>query len=72
VPHKHASFSTVKAYLAAADKAYNRGDYGRFLSMSEEALNRIRAGTLAASKEAKQKLIRNRALGRKLLVNGGR
>jgi hypothetical protein len=40
--------------------------------MSEEALNRIRAGTLTASKKVKQKLARNRALGRKLLEKEGR
>ena len=73
VPHKsYYSFKTAKAYLAAADKAYNKGDYRRFLSISEEALNRIHAGTLAASKKAKQKLVRNRAIGRRLLEKGGR
>ena len=72
VPDKRSSFTTAKAYLAAADKAYNKGDYRRFLSMSEEALSRIRAGTLTASKKAKQKLARNRDLGRKLLEKGGR
>jgi hypothetical protein len=72
VPHRRYSFKTAKAYLAAADKAYNRGDYRRFLSLSEDALNRIRAGTLAASKKTKQKLIRNRAIGRGLLEEGGR
>jgi predicted S18 family serine protease len=72
VPYKRSSFTTAKAYLAAADKAYNKGDYRRFLSMSEEALSRIRTGTLTASKKAKQKLVRNRALGRKLLEKGSR
>jgi hypothetical protein len=72
VPHKRSSFTTAKDYLAAADKAYNKGDYRGFLSMSEEALNRIRAGTLTASKKVKQKLARNRALGRKLLEKEGR
>ena len=72
VPRKRSSFTTAKFYLAAADNAYNKGDYGRFLSMSEEALSRIRAGTLTASKKAKQKLARNRTLGRKLLGKGAR
>jgi hypothetical protein len=72
VPHKSSSFITAKAYLAAADKAFNKGDYRKFLSMSEEALGRIRAGTLTATKKAKQKLLRNRALGRELLKKTGR
>jgi hypothetical protein len=72
VPHKRYSFKTAKAYLSAADKAYNKGDYRRFLSLSEDALNRIRAGTLTASQKTKQKLVRNRAIGRGLLEEGGR
>lgn len=72
VPHKSTFFTTANAYLAVADKAYNKGDYSRFLTMSEEALSRIRTGTLTATKKAKQKLLRNRALGRKLLEKGGR
>lgn len=72
VPQKNYSFKTAHAYLAAANKAYNRGDYRRFLAISEEALNRIRAGSLAASKKTKQKLVRNRAIGRGLLEKGDR
>jgi len=72
VPHKRSSFTTAKAYLTAADKAYNRRDYRRFLSLSEEALNRIRTGTLTATQKTKQKLLKNRALGRALLERGGR
>jgi hypothetical protein len=72
VPHNSSSFTTAKAYLTAANTAYNKGDYRRFLTMSEEALSRIRTGTLTATKKAKQKLLRNRDLGRKLLEKGGR
>jgi len=72
VPHKSSSFTTVKAYLTAANKAYNKGDFKRFLTISEEALSRIRTGTLTASKKAKQKLARNSVLGRKLLGKEGR
>ncbi|KAB0664056.1 hypothetical protein F6V25_14715 [Oryzomonas japonica] len=72
VPPKSSSFKTAQAYLAAANRAYTRGDYRRFLAISEEALNRIRAGTLTASKKTKQKLVRNRAIGRGLLEKGDR
>ncbi|GFE61957.1 hypothetical protein [Geobacter sp. AOG2] len=72
VPHKRYSFTTVKAYLTAADKAYKKRDFRRFLSLNEEALHRIRTGTLTATNRAKQKLLRNKALGRALLERDSR
>lgn len=67
IPHKRYSFKTVSAYMAAAKNAFNRDDYMEFLSITEDALGRINAGTLRASKKTKQKLVKYKAFGYGLL-----
>jgi hypothetical protein len=62
-PHKRYKFKTVGEYIAAAKKAFTRDNYTEFLSITEEALRRINAGTLKASKTARQKLNKYKAVG---------
>jgi hypothetical protein len=69
IPHKSYHFKTVKAYLVAAKKAFNRDDYREFISITEDALRRIRAGSLQASAEIQQKLSRYETFGYGLLEN---
>jgi hypothetical protein len=66
-PHKRYSFKTVRAYMTAAKNAFNRDEYMEFLSITEDALRRIKAGTLRASKKTKQKLAKYKAFGYGLL-----
>jgi hypothetical protein len=67
IPHKSYHFKTVKAYISAAKKAFIQDDYLKFLSVTEDALRRIQAGTLIASEKAKQKLEKYRVFGAGLL-----
>jgi hypothetical protein len=67
IPHKNYHFKTVKAYINAAKKAFSQDDYLKFLSVTEDALRRIHAGTLKASEKAKQKLEKYKAFGYGLL-----
>lgn len=67
IPHKSYHFKTVKAYINAAKKAFIQDDYLKFVSVTEDALRRIHAGTLKASEKAKQKLEKYRAFGYGLL-----
>ncbi len=69
VPQKRYTFRTAAAYLAAAKNAFNRDDFVEFVSITEDALRRVNAGTLPASKKAKQKLVRYKAFGDGLLEN---
>jgi len=67
VPQKSYYFKTAGAYINAAKKAFARDDYIEFLSITEDALRRIGAGTLKASMKTKQKLVRYKAFGYGLL-----
>jgi hypothetical protein len=67
IPHKHYHFKTVKAYIDEAKKAFNQDNYLRFISITEDALRRISAGTLKASEKTKQKLEKYKAFGYGLL-----
>jgi len=67
IPHKSYHFKTAKEYLDAAKRSFKREDYKKALSITEEALRRIKAGTLKASKKTKQKLNEYRVTGYKLL-----
>jgi len=67
LPAKSYHLKTVKAYIDAAKKSFLRDDHVEFLSITEDALRRIAAGTLKASKESKQLLIKYRAFGYGLL-----
>ena len=63
IPHKSYYFKSVKTYITAAKKALNQGRYIKSLSISEDALRRINAGTLRASKKSVQTLNKYKDLG---------
>lgn len=67
IPKKSYNFKTVGAYVNAAKKAFIQDDYREFISITENALGRIDAGTLKASKKTRQKLINYRTYGYGLL-----
>jgi hypothetical protein len=67
IPQKSYYFKTVGEYITAAKKAFNKDDYKEFLSITEDALWRIRAGTLKASQKSKQKLAKYKVFGYGLL-----
>jgi hypothetical protein len=58
---------TVRAYITAAKKAFDKDDYKAFISITEEALKRINAGTLKATKKEKQQLVKYKIFGYGLL-----
>jgi hypothetical protein len=72
VPLKNYHFRTVDAYLTAAKKAFIQDDYLGFVSITEDALRRIAAGTLKASPKSKQQLLKYRDFGHGLLGNGAK
>ena len=67
VPQKKYYFKTDREYITAAKKAFTQDDYVEFLSITEDALRRIGAGTLNASKKTKQKLTKYKEFGYGLL-----
>ncbi|MBT0663874.1 hypothetical protein KI809_06120 [Geobacter pelophilus] len=67
IPQKSYYFKTSKEYVAAAKKAFVQEDYLEFLSITEDALRRIQAGTLKASKKTKQQLAKYKEFGYGLL-----
>ena len=67
IPQKRYYFKTGRAYINAAKKAFVQDDYIGFISITEDALRRISAGTLKASKKTEQKLVRYKAFGYGLL-----
>lgn len=67
IPHKSYHFKTAKAYVQEAKKAFSQDDYLKFLSITEDALRRIRAGTLNASEKTKKKLENYKVFGYGLL-----
>jgi hypothetical protein len=67
VPIKRYHFKTVGLYFSAAKKAFGRDDYSEFVSITDDALRRIRAGTLTASNKSTQKLLKYKAFGQSLL-----
>ena len=71
IPKKSYNFKTAGAYIKAANKAFTQDDYMEFLSITEDALRRISAGTLKASMKTKQKLVRYKAFGYGLLEKNG-
>jgi len=56
-------FKTAKEYIDSAKIYFKRKDYKKALSITEEALRRIKSGTLKASKKTKQKLNEYRISG---------
>jgi hypothetical protein len=69
IPQKSYYFKTVSEYISAAKKAFARDDYIEFLSVTEDALRRIEAGTIKASRKSRQKLAKFKAFGYGLLEN---
>jgi hypothetical protein len=69
IPHRSYQFKTAREYLDAAKKSFKREDYQKALFITEDALRRIKIGTLKASKNIKQKLNEYRVSGYKLLNN---
>jgi hypothetical protein len=69
-PHKSYHFKTEKAYLAAAKQAFLRDNFREFISITEDALRRIDAGTLRASNKFKQLLAKYKKFGYGLLEKG--
>ena len=69
IPHKRYHYKTVREYLVAAKTAFNLDNYRVFLSITEDALRRIEAGTLSVSNKTKQKLIKYKTFGYGLLEN---
>ena len=67
IPVKNYTFKTVGEYLNAAKKAFIKDNYLEFLSITEDALRRIRSGTLRASDKAKQRLGKYKEFGYGLL-----
>jgi hypothetical protein len=67
ISNKSYHFKTAAEYIDAAKKSFNSKDYKKVLSITEEALSRIRSGTLKASRKTKQKLNEYRASGYRLL-----
>ena len=63
VPQKSYYFKTVKEYISAAKKAFIQDDFVEFLSITEDALRRIHAGTLKASKKSREMLVRYKMFG---------
>lgn len=67
IPQKKYYFTTVGEYVAAAKKSFAKDDYVEFLSVTEDALRRISAGTLKASAGTKHKLHNYKVFGYGLL-----
>jgi type IV secretory pathway VirB10-like protein len=67
VAMKRYAFKTASAYLQAAKKAFANDDYPEFISLAEDALRRINAGTLKASAKNRLKLQKYRTFGYGLL-----
>jgi hypothetical protein len=67
VTQKKYAFKTAGAYLQAAKKAFAKDDYPEFISLTEDALRRINAGTLNASEKTRLKLQKYRTFGYGLL-----
>ena len=67
VPVKSYSFKSANEYVNAAKRAFVRDEYMKFVSITEDALRRISAGTLKASKKTRQQLVKYKVFGYGLL-----
>jgi len=67
IPQKKYYYKTVGAYVSAAKKSFSNDDYVEFLSLTEDALRRVNAGTLKASPNMRHKLQQYRTFGYGLL-----
>ena len=67
LPAKKYHYKTVAAYIRAAKRSFTNDNYVEFVSLTEDALRRIHAGTLKASAKSRRKLQKYRVLGYGLL-----
>ena len=67
IPQKKYYYKTAGAYIRAAKKAFIKDDYLEFLSITEDALRRINAGTLKASAQTRHKLNQYQVFGHGML-----
>jgi predicted DNA-binding protein len=67
IPQKKYYYKTAAAYIRAAKKSFADDDYVEFLSLTEDALRRINAGTLKVSANIKHKLNNYKTFGYGLL-----
>jgi hypothetical protein len=67
IPQKKYYYQTAGAYIRAAKKSFIKDDYVEFLSITEDALRRINAGTLKASANTRHKLNQYRVFGHGML-----
>jgi hypothetical protein len=67
IPQKEYNLKTARAYINAAKKAFVRDNYTEFIAIAEDAVRRINAGTLKASRKNRQQLIRYKVFGYGLL-----
>jgi hypothetical protein len=67
IPQKKYYYKTVGAYVRAAKNSFVADDYVEFLSITEDALRRINAGTLKTSANIKHKLHNYKVFGYGLL-----
>lgn len=67
VPAKSYNLKSAREYVNAAKRAFVRDEYMKFVSITEDALRRISAGTLKASKKTRQQLVKYKVFGYGLL-----
>ena len=66
--HKKKYYSkTARVYIIAAKIAFDKDDYNKVVAITEDALRRISAGKLKASKKEKLKLVNYKTVGYALL-----
>lgn len=63
VPRKNHHFKNVSTYLKTAERSFALEDHLGLISISEDALRRIAAGTLKASKKTKKTFLMYQAYG---------
>jgi hypothetical protein len=66
---KYYTFKSVKEYVTAAKQAFARDDFAEFIAISEDALRRINASNLRASKKTRLKLITYTDFGYALMTS---
>jgi hypothetical protein len=69
IANKSYHFKSVKEYINSAKKTFTQKDYKECISVTEDALRRISAGTLKASKKSKRQLVKYKNSGYELLMN---
>lgn len=67
INRKNYKYKSARAYINAAKKAFVQDNYLEFLLITEDALRRINAKTLNASKKLEKQLIKYKAFGHGLI-----